>query len=752
MTVDITEVRDLFFEESFESLDIMESNLLDLDIGTTDREMINSIFRSAHSIKGSAGIFKFEKVITFAHVAETLLDEMRNGEHIVSQAIIDILLRFVDVMRMMLSALQENRGCDEQSVLDCQNQLKYFLKTPIEEAVTLSTQSTEKMTSVAEPEVQQTTPKTSQQEISSPSSSTANRIGWFIQFKPYLSMLKTGNDPINLFRELANLGELTVKVDTHQLPHLTEMDPQACYLSWELTLHTAVERTVIEELFEWVEDECELSITPIGKQEAQQFDTIETTATEAETETEPQPKSPATQPVPQPEVIPTPAETPEVTTYQAAPESALVVKVEDGAKTSKESTLDEPGSRNLMGQTVEASSIRVGIDKIDHLINIVGELVITQSMLDQVGENFDESKIVQLRDGLSQLERNTRELQESVMRVRMLPISFSFNRFPRLVHDLSLQLGKKVELKLSGEQTELDKTVLEKMSDPLVHLVRNALDHGVEMPEQRRQAGKSEVGTLHLHAFHQGGSIVIQISDDGAGVDLDKVRAKAIKQKLLTAEETVTDEQLYELIFQPGFSTVTQVNDLSGRGVGMDVVRRNIRSLGGTIDIQSKPGQGTTFNIRLPLTLAILDGQLVRVGQQIYILSLLSIIESLRVKPQLVNSLAGRAEVYKLRDEYIPILRLYALFDIASAATQLDQGLLVVVEGDGHKIGLFVDELLSQQQIVIKSLETNYKQVSGISGATILGDGNVALILDIAGLIKLFRSQTNMPMFSGVTL
>ncbi|MDY6992295.1 MAG: chemotaxis protein CheA, partial [Pseudomonadota bacterium] len=279
-------------------------------------------------------------------------------------------------------------------------------------------------------------------------------------------------------------------------------------------------------------------------------------------------------------------------------------------------------------------------------------------------------------------------------------------------------------------------------SDPLVHLVRNALDHGIELPEQRRLAGKPETGLLHLHAFHQGGSIVIQINDDGAGVDLETVREKAIKRGLVTREENITEEQLLELIFQPGFSTAKQVNDLSGRGVGMDVVRRNIRSLGGTIEIQSQFGQGTTFNIRLPLTLAILDGQLVRVGNQIFILSLLSIVESLRIQPASVNSLASKAEVYKLRDEYIPVLRLYALFDIIPNSTQLDQGLLVIVEGDGRKIGLFVDELLSQQQIVIKSLETNYKQVSGISGATILGDGSVALILDIAGLIKLFHNKT----------
>jgi two-component system chemotaxis sensor kinase CheA len=298
---------------------------------------------------------------------------------------------------------------------------------------------------------------------------------------------------------------------------------------------------------------------------------------------------------------------------------------------------------------------------------------------------------------------------------------------------------------LSGVHTELDKTVLEKMSDPLVHLVRNALDHGIELPEQRRQTGKPETGLLHLHAFHQGGNIIIQISDDGAGFDLERIRAKAIAQGLLNKDDNIADEQLYELVFLPGFSTAQQVSDLSGRGVGMDVVRRNIRSLGGTIEIKSKPGRGATFSIRLPLTLAILDGQLVRVGQDIYILSLLSIIESLRIKPQLVNTLAGKAEVYKLRDEYLPILRLYELFDILPGTNQLDQGLLVVVEGDGQKIGLFVDELLSQQQIVIKSLESNFKQIQGISGATILGDGSVALILDIAGLIQVFHHQKKIP-------
>ena len=791
MPVDLTEVRELFFEESFESLDAMESSLLDLEVGTADKELVNSIFRAAHSIKGGAGIFKFEHIITFAHAAETLLDEMRSGEHLVTQILIDLLLRSVDVLRMMLSALREETDYEVQQAQVCQNELQSSLKTSIEKAVveentadTLAAPVVENQpvdentaNTLAAP-VEQKPPAASQllSAISSPLPVTPEKSlpaainkGWHIVFKPDLSMLKTGNDPINLFRELSYFGELEVKVDVSQVPVFPDIEPQACYLNWELTLHAGVERAAIDEIFEWVEDECELHITALDslleeihpgelvpdkegkavldKGEAQVDKSGELALEQTEDESFDDKRDESIiaveeeklEEIYQTETLATAEETtaPSVSTPTQAPVKETVETVSAG-----DSTKHAP---SVTHHTSEANSIRVGIDKIDDLINMVGELVITQSMLDQVGESFDSSRISNLRDGLSQLERNTRELQESVMRIRMLPISFSFNRFPRLVHDLSEQLGKKIELKLSGEHTELDKTVLEKMSDPLVHLVRNALDHGIEMPEQRRAAGKPETGELHLHAFHQGGSIVIQISDDGAGFDLDKIRAKAIQQGLLNQEEHPTTEQLYELIFQPGFSTAEQVSDVSGRGVGMDVVRRNIRALGGTIEVKSKRWQGSTFSIRLPLTLAILDGQLVRVGQDIYILPLLSIIESLRAKPKLVNSFAGVAEVYKLRDDYIPILRLYDIFGIMSSATHLDQGLLVIVEGDGQKIGLFVDELLSQQQIVIKSLEGNYKKVQGISGATILGDGSVALILDVAGLIHLFHTVTKTP-------
>jgi two-component system chemotaxis sensor kinase CheA len=804
MSIDLTEVRVLFLEESFDNIDIMESNLLDLEIDHIDKELVNSIFRAAHSIKGGAGIFNFENIIHFSHAAETLLDEMRNEEHLITQALIDLLLRSVDVLRMMLSAVQDNTDYDTQEAQNCLLELQKASQANQEQLA-----AEEELSSTPIPPTEGL--QTSTEPLAPEKSSTSTiQKGWHILFKPNLSMLKTGNDPINLFRELNHLGELEVKVDTSQLPALAELDPQACYLSWELTLYGEIERAMLDELFEWVEDECELQITalepdksPLSCQSISEPHFSQNQEISLDTDESTKISRPERDKITDPkldehdqnlELVKSDEDEKALVTEeksQPSPEKGLILEKDEMAleKGETESPLDksetplihqdeialkkrdEPISaveteiakissketaetktdetkhtHSVALHLSEANSIRVGIDKVDALINMVGELVITQSMLDQIGENFENARINQLRDGLAQLERNTRELQESVMRIRMLPISFSFNRFPRLVHDLSTQLGKKVELKLSGEQTELDKTVLEKMNDPLVHLVRNALDHGIEMPEQRRTTGKSETGLLHLHAFHQSGNIMIKISDDGAGFDVDKIRSKALEKGLLNANERMTHEQVCEFIFHPGFSTAEQVSDLSGRGVGMDVVRRNIRALGGNIEVKSQQRVGSTFSIRLPLTLAILDGQLVRVGAEIYILPLLSIIESLRVNPKLVNFVAGLAEVYRLREEYIPILRLFDLFGIATRTTELEQGLLVIVEGDGQKIGLFVDELLSQQQIVIKSLESNYQKVEGISGATILGDGSVALILDVAGLIHLFHSRTKIPL------
>ncbi len=370
-------------------------------------------------------------------------------------------------------------------------------------------------------------------------------------------------------------------------------------------------------------------------------------------------------------------------------------------------------------------------------MNTVGELVITQAMLSQLGLALDGPAAGQFRTGLAQLERNLRELQESVMRVRMLPISFVFSRFPRMVRDLTQRLGKQIELKMTGETTELDKTVLEKIGDPLVHLVRNSIDHGIEKPEVRLANGKSAAGTVFLDACHRGGNIAVEVSDDGAGLDRQRILAKARERGLVAPNDTLSDEQICDLIFLPGFSTAEQTTDVSGRGVGMDVVRRNIEEVGGRIDVSTNPGRGSRFVITLPLTLAIVDGQSVAVGSETYIVPLTSIIESLQLKNGDVNRLGTSGEVFAFRGSYLPIVRLHDLFGIEPRTRALNEGLVVVVEGDGRRVGLFVDDLQGQQQVVIKSLETNYGHIEGVSGATILGNGSVALILDLAGLIRL---------------
>lgn len=361
-------------------------------------------------------------------------------------------------------------------------------------------------------------------------------------------------------------------------------------------------------------------------------------------------------------------------------------------------------------------------------------------MLRRYGADADDS-LGGLKDSLAQLERHTRELQESVMQIRMLPIRFCFSRFPRLVRDLSAQLGKKVELKLTGQHTELDKTVLEKIGDPLVHLVRNSLDHGIESVEKRRAAGKPETGTIELSAFHEGGNIVIRISDDGQGLNPERIFAKAVERGLIGPDEQLSDERIQQLIFMPGFSTAATISDVSGRGVGMDVVRRNIKDLGGRVEVQSEVGAGSVFTIRLPLTLAILDGQLVRIGEEVFVLSLLSIVETVQVRENEINEFAGKRRVYQTRGEFIPVTTLNDAF-YRTQTDMPEQGLLVIVEAEGRRVGLFVDELLEQQQVVIKSLEENYRQVEGLSGATILGDGTVALILDAPGFVNRFYMRS----------
>lgn len=638
LDLDMKEIFDIFSEECSEGLDVMESGLLGLDQSTSNLDVVNDIFRAAHSIKGGAATFGFLEIAEFTHGVETLLDELREGTRPVSDEIVESLLASVDCLRGMLGTLTTGVAIDSAQAKLVQGRIERILQT-----------DSKKDSFVA------------------PTTCATER--WQIEFEPDSGILKRGDDPIKIFNELRSLGTLEVISHFDLLPELDDLDPEKCFLHWTLTLETAAEKNAIEEAFVWVADNSS-------------------------------------------------------------------IKIEKMPSISSEDTTSQNATSTNSNSTKKTNSIRVAVDKVDTLLNLVGELVITQSMLKRCGEEYSPERVADLQDGLMELERYTRELQESAMQIRMLPISVSFSRFPRLVRDLTAKMGKQVALTFTGEHTELDKNVLEKMSDPLVHLVRNSLDHGIESPAERVAAGKPETGTLHLSASHENGSIVIRVQDDGAGINRERVLNVAIKRNVIAKGEQLSDEQIDNLIFRPGFSTAEEVTEVSGRGVGMDVVRNNIKDLGGRLEVSSTPGRGSTFTIRLPLTLAILDGQLVRAGGQVYVFSLLSILETVQVPRREVGNILGGGKVFRIRDNYIPVARLSDLLNTTEQDGEAESELLVIVESDGCTIGLFVDELLEQQQVVIKSLEENYRIVDGISGATILGDGRVSLIIDVPGLMQ----------------
>lgn len=513
-----------------------------------------------------------------------------------------------------------------------------------------------------------------------------------IRFHPPLDLLRRGLDPVRIIEALGELGTLVrVEPDLATLPSLGEMDPESAYLGFTCWLVTAEPQARVEACFEFVADDAAVRIEaqPDGAAPATALDT-------------------------------TPADPPA------------------GAGGSGVQAAEPPGS----AAGLEAATIRVPTGKVDRLVDLVGELAIAQSMVVQLVDGFTPDRLDRLVEAVTQMDRHARDLQERVMAVRMLPIRTVFSRFPRLVRDLALTRGKQVLLETVGHETELDKSVIEQISDPLTHLVRNAVDHGIESPEVRRRAGKPEVGRLTLKAFQQGGSMYIEIADDGAGLDRERILARAVQSGLIPANETLADEQIYAFIFRPGFSTADRVTEVSGRGVGMDVVKRNLEALGGSIQIQSERGRGTTFRVKLPLTLAILEGQSVRVGEETYILPLASIIETVQPKSEALARVFDVGEGITVRGRVLPMLRLERLFGVTARAQDPTEGLVVIVDHDGRKVALLVDELLGQQRVVIKSLEANFRKLDGVAGATVLGDGRVALILDVPGLVALGRAQS----------
>lgn len=506
---------------------------------------------------------------------------------------------------------------------------------------------------------------------------------WNIDFAPKESLFASGNEPLLILRELKSLGSVTITPYSGRVPEITHLDPTLCYMGWGIVLETENGEAAIREVFEFAEDHCDLKIEPLQEEPA-----------------------------------------------AAATENTGARKV---------NIVPDAGEQS--NRPSQATSIRVDIEKIDKLVNMVGELVITEAMLKAQTSHFPPEKFAALLGGIEELSQHTRELQEAVMSVRMQPVKSIFSRMPRIVRDISAQLGKDIRLVTSGENTEVDKTVIEQLSDPLMHMIRNSCDHGVETPEVRKAAGKSEQGTIHLSADHRGGRIVIAIQDDGAGINRERVLAKAIEKGLVAEDVSISDEEIDQIIFMAGFSTASEVTNVSGRGVGMDVVRRNIESMGGEVKVTNSPGNGSRFTISLPLTLAILDGMIVRVGTENYIIPITSIIETMRPKTEEVKRVQGHSDVINVRGEFISVVYLHHIFGIHGAESDPSKALVVLVEGRQQKMGLVVDELIGQQQVVIKSLDANTDPVSGISGATILGDGRVSLILEINELAGLCQQQ-----------
>ncbi len=713
MSNDFAQFQDAFFDEAVEHLAVVEDGLLELEQHPEDRDLLNKIFRSAHSIKGGSGMFGFNAVAQFTHKMETLLDLLRNGQKAVSPAIADLLLKSTDCLKTLLEAAKTGASVDDATVQ----------------------RLTDELASASASGPQQ--PKASANEATS--NQTQERQGdqtYVITWTPPDWLFQRGLDPLQVLRELRSLGKLTeVGIDMSRLPDLAEVDPEKCYLSWHMRLATEKDRKVIEAVFEFVREDSKLVIEECGAL------SVKREASESENE----PRVEDGEPKPLGEILVESGVVSRETLDQALAQQKRVgqILVEQHAASPQqvEQALQKQRQQESAAQSkkTDTASIRVDTDKIDKLINLVGELVITQSMLSDLGARFEMSHMPVLLERMAQLERNTREIQERVMSIRMLPIGTAFSRFPRLVRDLSAKAGKKIQLVLSGEETELDKTVIESISDPLTHLVRNSADHGLEPPEERLDNNKQEIGTIRLNAFHEGGNICITVEDDGRGLNRDKILAKAVKQGLIGENEKLSDEQIWLLIFKPGFSTAEKVTDVSGRGVGMDVVKRNIEGLGGTVSIKTRPGQGTIFILKLPLTLAIIEGMTVRVGQETYIVPLLSILESIQPKPGGVKTVVGKGELIDVRGTYLPMVRMYEIFALQPEITDPTKAILLILETEGERVAVMVDEILGQQQVVIKSMEQNFRKVEGIAGATILGDGTVGFILDVRGLLEIAR-------------
>jgi two-component system, chemotaxis family, sensor kinase CheA len=705
--IDLTQFYQIFFEEAGENLDQMEQMLLQLDLEQADDEELNAIFRCAHSIKGGAATFGFADVAELTHQMESLLDKLRRHELQPTAAMVDVLLESSDALRLLL-ARHQGKDVDSPPTADLVARISALANgapAPVQAAAATATPASPAATAAPVARAQ-------------PGERTLE-----IHIGP-IDNPAQADCIAELFRDIPGLGNIET------LP--CDQDSKRVFRA----ITTATDTDLLDLFtFHVSKEQIQILETPVAATDAAPAPEATPAIAPASATTKPSGEGSDFGFFDNAPGMPSSARsgaTSPAADASSAAASAPTVQASPPAATPKAET------RAPVASAMESSTLRVSVSKVDQLINLVGELVITQAMLAQKSAELDSAANQPLLAGLADLDRNTRDLQEAVMSIRMIPMSVVFNRFPRMLRDLAGKLGKKVELITHGEATELDKGLIEKITDPLTHLIRNSCDHGIEMPDQRRATGKTEHGTITLSASHQGGSILIEVRDDGKGLSREKLLKKA-REKGMDAPDSMSDSEVWNLIMAPGFSTAEVVTDVSGRGVGMDVVKKNIMSLGGTVEIDSAEGYGMRVSVRLPLTLAIMDGMTVRVSDEVYILPLASVIESFQIKPSDINTVAQGARLVKVREEYMPVIELERVFQVPRFELSPTSPIMVVVESDGARVALMVDELLGQQQVVIKNLESNYRKVANISGATILGDGKVALILDTSGLVRRSR-------------
>lgn len=694
-------IKQTYFQECDELLLAMEEGLIAMESGEADSETINAVFRAVHSIKGGGGAFGFEILVEFSHVFETAMDLVRSGKLDPSPDVVKVLLRAGDKLSDHVTAARNGTtGVDDTEVLA---ELSRLTGGEAEDTGAAAPADFEGlafapiMIDIG-----------GEEEAKAPGTPT-----WRIRFAPHAALYAKANEPYLLIRELGMLGAIEVSADLSNLPDLSLLEPDQAYFAWDVELKDCSDRGSIEEVFEFVSGDCDLEITEV-----------------------------AAEPVAAPLAVFAPGlpslddDEPVV----AAPEPVMAAPEEKKAVAAPAATQAAPAAVDAVKQT-----IRVDLDKVDRLVNLVGELVITQAMLSQrILESTQQGQTVSA--GLGELEHLLRELQEAVMAIRTQPVKSVFQRMPRLVRETAAQTGKECRLEIEGEATEVDKTVIERLGEPLTHMIRNAIDHGLETPEERIALGKPAEGTVKLSAEHRGGRIIIEVADDGRGINRTKVRQKAIERGLISANANLSDEEIDNLIFLPGFSTAASVSNISGRGVGLDVVRRNIVDLGGRITIGSNNGKGSKFSLTLPLTLAVLDGMIVAVGNQTFVLPLSHIIESLLPKPQDVKAFGSTGMLLNVRGSYVPLVSVGKLLQVPGASYDLNNSVVILVESEGiGRMALAVDAIVGQRQVVIKSFEANIGHIEGIAAATILGDGRVALILDIDGLVAGAREGAGRP-------